>query len=59
MLKRFQNLYNKTGLYDYGLRCMGTISGEVTLSFTDLVPSSSGIYSQRKEFAPLGANSFL
>ena len=45
--------------YTIYLKCMGTLSGEVTLSFTYLFSFSSGVYSQRKEFAPLGANSFL
>ena len=31
----------------------------INLSFTFLLPFSRGVYSQRKEFAPLGANSFL
>ena len=32
---------------------MGTLSGEVMLSFTYLFPFSKGSYSQRKEFALL------
>ena len=39
--------------------CVGTLLGEKTLSFTYLLSFLRGIYSQRKEFAPLGANSFL
>ena len=36
------------------LRYMNTLSGEVTLAFTYVIPPfSRGAYSQRKEFAPL------
>ena len=38
---------------------MGTISGEITLSFTYLLPFSRGVYSLRKERAPCEENSFL
>ena len=38
---------------------MGTLSGEVTLSDIYLLPFLKGFYSQRKEFAPVGANSFI
>ena len=36
-----------------------TFSGEATLPFSFLPPFSIGVNSYRKEFAPLGANSFL
>ena len=40
------------------LKCwMGIFFKEASILF--LPPFSVGIYSQRKEFAPLGANSFL
>ena len=42
----------------FELRCTGTLSGEVTLAFTYLLPVTRQVYSQRKEFAPLGANFF-
>ena len=35
------------------------IKREVTLSFTYLFPFLRGVYSQMKEFAPLGAKSFI
>ena len=41
------------------LRWMGTLSGEVTQLFPYLLPFSRGDFFYRKEFAPLGANSFL
>ena len=59
---------------DYGLRyvpfcqyistildfnTVDTLSGEATQSFHFEPPLSTGINSLRKEFAPLGANSFL
>ena len=44
----------------YGLRCVGTLSGEATQPFSFffaffLIESQF----QRKEFAPIGANSFF
>ena len=46
-------------VYQYNFRCMDTLSGEGTLSIFVLSPFSMGVDSERKEFAPLGANSLL
>ena len=59
-------------VYPYILKCMGTLSGKVTLLFTYLLPFTrevhsgwkefaprGAVHSERKEFAPRGANSFL
>ena len=40
-------------------RCIDTLSGEATLSYSVFLPFSIEINSLRKEFAPPGANSFL
>ena len=38
--------------------CMGTLSGKATLSISVLLLMTIGVYSKKKEFAPLGENSF-
>ena len=38
---------------------MGTLSREATLSFSRSLPFPVWVNSSRKEFAPIGANSFL
>ena len=38
---------------------MDSVSGEATLLFSFLPPISMEAYSKMKEFAPLGAHSFL
>ena len=43
----------------WGLKVNGPFSGEATLPFSFLLTFSIGVNSERKEFAPPGANSFL
>ena len=64
-IKRLTDDSNKdnTGLksliHHIFLKQLGTLSGETTLLFFCLLLFSVGVNSYRKEFAPLGANSFL
>ena len=37
---------------------MNTVSGVATLLKLFCLPSGKGVYSERKDFAPFGANSF-
>ena len=48
-----------TGRMNGRIRARGYLSGETALLFSFLPPFLIGINSLRKEFAPVGANSFL
>ena len=56
-LNDFKIRATKRGFIIVAKKFMGTLSGKVTVIY--ILSFSRRVYSQRKEYAPFGANSFL